>query len=218
MKKTIFLFVIFAALLLSLAFKKSTVNTFPLFGYLIVLDPGHGGLDPGAVFNDDYEKDYNLEFAKTLKSELERKGASVIMTREADYDLSSRENHRKKSDFDNRILLIDDLRADLYISLHMNYLKETKYYGAQVFYSERSTNNKLLGNKIQDELNKFLSLNKKVKKISDDKYMYNKINTTGILIEFGFISSEKDKENLKKDSYKKELADTIIKGLLNFTM
>ena len=128
---------------------------FPLFGSLIVIDPGHGGLDPGAVYNEELEKDYNLAFANTLKSKLEHLGASVLMTRRADYDLSISNTHRKKNDFDNRILLIDETCANMYISLHMNYLKETKYYGAQVFYSDVNKNNKQLAETIQSELNNF---------------------------------------------------------------
>ncbi len=212
MKKIVFLFII-ALSIISLAFKKNTINNFPLFGKLIIIDPGHGGLDPGAVLKKELEKDYNLDFSFYLKHELETNGASVIMTREGDYDLSASSNHRKKSDFDNRILLIDETCANMYISLHMNYLKETKYYGAQVFYSDVNKNNKQLAETMQSELNNFFELNKKVKKIPSNKYMYNKINTKGVLIEFGFLSSPKDRKNLLNEEYKKDLAQSIIKGL-----
>lgn len=218
MKKLVFLFALLTLLIFSLAFKKSTINTFPLFGYLIVIDPGHGGLDPGAVYDGELEKNYNLDFAKTLKSKLEHLGASVLMTRSADYDLSISNTHRKKSDFDNRILLIDETSANMYISLHMNYLKETKYYGAQVFYSDVNKNNKTLAETIQSELNIFFKLNKKVKRIPSDKYMYNKINTKGVLIEFGFISSPKDRKNLLNEEYKNDLAKSIAKSIVTYLM
>ncbi len=67
MKKYVFLFMLTFILLVSLAAKFQPTNSFPLFGKFIVLDPGHGGLDPGALYKDEYEKDYNLEFASTLK-------------------------------------------------------------------------------------------------------------------------------------------------------
>ena len=218
MKKITFLFIIIFILLFSLAFKKNTINSFPLFGKTFVIDPGHGGIDPGAVYGDKVEKDYNLDFSNVLKHELESLGASVIMTRNADYDLSASEKHRKKSDFDNRILLIDAIKPDLYISLHMNYLKETKYYGAQVFYSDINSSNKVIANDIQEKLNKFLSLNKKIKKIPNEKYMYNKIKSKGVLIEFAFISNTKDRENLNKEEYKTNLANVIISGIEDYLM
>ena len=216
MKKNIILILILILSICVLAFKSSTVNTFPLFGKLIVIDPGHGGADPGAVFNNEYEKDYNLDFSKVLMHELENTGAIVILTREEDYDLSSKEVKRKRSDFDNRIALIDDLESDIYISLHMNYLKETNYYGAQVFYSKVNQKNELIAEIIQEELNNFLTLNKDAKKIPNDKYMYNKIKTKGVLIEFGFISSSKDRNNIKNEDYKIELAQSIVNGIIKY--
>jgi len=112
---------------LSLAFTREVKNSFALFGKLIILDPGHGGLDPGSVYKDEYEKTYNLELSISLKKELEQRGATVILTRSGDYDLSSpRANRRKKSDFDNRIKMINENKPDIYISLHMNYLQDTQ--------------------------------------------------------------------------------------------
>ena len=217
MKRVLFLLLILFALVLSLAFKKSTVNAFPLFGKFIILDPGHGGLDPGTTYENDCEKDYNLLFAKTLKSELEKAGATILLTRNGDYDLAAPEAaHRKKSDFDNRIKLIDDDKTDLYISLHMNYLNEPKYYGAQAFYSEKSEKNKVLAELIQAELNEYFNFNKKAKQIDNSKYMYKNINTPGVLIEYGFISNEKDRNNLKKEAYRKELSKVILKAIVNY--
>lgn len=136
------------------------------------------------------------------------------MTRNADYDLSASDNHRKKSDFDNRILLMNDINADMFISLHMNYLKETRYYGGQTFYSEINNKNKNIATLIQGELNKFFGINRKAKKISSDKYMYNKINIKGVLIEFGFISNPKDRANLLKEEYKSDLAESIANSIV----
>ena len=60
----------------------------PLSGKVIVLDAGHGGLDPGTTSNNIYEKDINLAITKYLEMELSASGASVILTRDGDYDLS----------------------------------------------------------------------------------------------------------------------------------
>jgi len=204
-------------LLLSLAFTFKTENNFPLFGKLIVLDPGHGGVDPGAVYKDLYEKNYNLTFALTLKNVLERNGASVLMTRYGDYDLSSPNvSSRKRSDFNNRIKLIDEWSPDMYISLHMNYLNQTEYYGAQVFYANSHERNKYISELFQKELNYYFSFSKETKKIGEDKYMFKRIKTKGILIEYGFISSPKDRQNLMEEDYRIELSQVVVNALIKY--
>ena len=59
MKKYALFILLLFIMLMSLAFTFPTKNTFPLFGKLIILDPGHGNEDPGSLFKDKYEKDYN---------------------------------------------------------------------------------------------------------------------------------------------------------------
>ena len=92
------------------------------------------------------------------------------MTRDGDYDLSTPNAlYRKKSDFDNRIDLINNSGADLYISIHLNYLNDTKYYGPQVFYLNK---NIYLANIMQNTLNEsgFLSNANERNKLITDKY------------------------------------------------
>lgn len=215
--KKVYIFLFLALILTTLAFKITTENTFPLFGKLVILDPGHGGLDPGSTYKDEYEKDYNLDFANYLKDELISLGATVILTRAGDYDLSSPDaSRRKKSDFDNRIKLINEDAPDIYISLHMNYLNDSSYYGSQVFYSNVNEKNEILANILQTNLNTFFNYDKDYRKISSDKYMFGKLDPTGVLIEYGFISSYKDRTNLKSETYKKDLARVIGKGIVEY--
>lgn len=217
MKKVIFLFCLILLMFFSLAFKSSTINTFPLFGKMIILDIGHGGEDPGSVYKDEFEKDYNLTFGKSLKKELESLGATVIMTREGDYDLSSpNAQKRKRSDFNNRIKLIDKNSPDIYLSLHMNYLNDSKYYGTQVFYSEVNNQNKSIAESIQNEVNRYFNYDKSTKEIGNDKYMYKNINASGVLIEYGFISNSRDRNNLKSEDYRSGLSKVIAKGIINY--
>ena len=122
--------------------------------YLFVLDAGHGGKDPGTISGSIYEKDINLQIVFYLKEELERLGARVILTRDGDYDLATPNAHRrKKSDFDHRISLINNSKADYYLSIHLNYLDDSSYYGPQVFYSTVNDKNKDIALKLQKELN-----------------------------------------------------------------
>ncbi len=217
MKKYVFLITLIFISTITLAFTFPTENTFPLFGKFIILDPGHGAEDPGSVYKDIYEKDYNLNFTQSLKSVLEKYGATVLLTREGDYDLSSpNATKRKRSDFDNRIKFIDENKPDLYLSLHMNSLNNTKYYGAQVFYSDVNSQNEILAQTLTKELNSFFKFDKSYKKIGNDKYMFNKINTPGVLIEYGFLSSGVDREKLNSEDYRNELSEVITKGIIEY--
>ena len=186
----------------------------PLTGKTIVIDPGHGAEDPGTSYKNIYEKDINLKISLYLEEYLGSLGAEVILTRDDDYDLSSpNANYRKKSDFDNRIKLINNSNADIYVSIHLNYLNDFSYYGPQVFYIK---DNKELANIMQKALNKNLNGLRNIKKIPTNTYMYNKLNINGVLIECGFLSNTNERNKLKKSEYQKEIAKAISEGLLEY--
>lgn len=217
MKKRYLALAIIPILLVSLSFKFEPVNNFPLFGKLIILDPGHGCEDPGSIYKDEYEKDYNLAFARSLEKVLTLKGASVLLTRTGDYDLSSPSaKRRKRSDFNNRIKLINEDKPDLYLSLHMNYLNDSRYYGSQVFYSDVLPQNRHIAEVLQNHLNAFFDYDKDFKEIDRDLYMFSKIEVPGVLVEYCFMSSSKDRTNLKKESYRNSLATVIAEGIIEY--
>ena len=185
----------------------------PLSGKLIVIDVGHGGKDAGTSYQNVLEKDLNLAIAFKLKDELIKSGSDVIMTREGDYDLASPDaSRRKKSDFDNRIKLINDSQADLYISVHINYLDDSSYSGAQVFYE--GDNNKTLATYLQEQLN-MISYPRSIKPMPNI-YMYQYLKIPGVLVECGFISNTFERKKLQDESYQQLLATTITKGVINY--
>lgn len=185
-----------------------------LLNKVIVLDAGHGGKDGGTSVGGIYEKDINLSIVLLLRDELIRMGADVILTRDGDYDLSTpNTNHRKKSDFDNRINLINNSDADLYLSIHINYLAEKKYYGAQAFYTD---GNELLANIIQQSFNSYLNSPMEEKKIGSTIYMYEKLKVPGVLIECGFLSNDRERRLLNTEEYQKKLVNAIVKSLINY--
>ena len=186
----------------------------PLTGKIIIIDPVHGAEDVGSSYKDVYEKDINLKISLYLESELTKLGGTVILTRNGDYDLSTpNANHRKKSDFDNRIKLINESNANVYLSIHLNYLNDFRYYGPQVFYNN---DNEDLAEIIQDNLNKLTNTKRKVKKIPSDTYMYKQLKKKGVLIECGFLSNFKERELLKQKDYQKKIALLISEGLLQY--
>lgn len=186
----------------------------PLQGKVIVVDAGHGGKDPGTSYQNIYEKDINLKIALYLEKYLSENGATTILTRNSDADLSYGEtNHRKKTDFDNRIKIINNKYTDMYLSIHLNYLTNTNYYGAQVFYNK---DNYELATSIQEYLNNNLKSNREVKEIPSTTYMYEKLEKSGVLIECGFLSNFEERMKLITDEYQKEIAKTIADSLVKY--
>lgn len=191
-------------------------STFPLLGKTIILDAGHGGKDGGAEVGNVKEKDVNLRVVMVLKDALEEKGANVILTRTGDDDLSEDGvSRRKKNDFDKRIEIINNTNPDMYLSIHQNIFESSKYRGAQVFYVSNNSYNKHLAEVIQSELNSFTKTNRKIKEMRG-KYMYDRLNPIGVLIECGFLSNYFDRTNLLNEGYVKKLSLKITQGVINY--
>ena len=186
----------------------------PLQGKVVAIDSGHGGLDPGSLYNDIYEKDITLSIGKYLENYLSEMGATVIMTRTSDNDLSNgARNHRKKADFDERIKIINQNIVDMYVSIHLNYLTDTRYYGAQVFYNK---DNEKLAESVQEYLNKNTNSNREVKKIPTSTYMYDKLKTKGILVECGFLSNSMERSKLVTKEYQMEFARVLSDAISHY--
>ena len=196
---------------------KITEKEFPLFGKLIYIDPGHGGRDPGAIYKNIYESPINLEISKVLKEKLENLGAIVYLTRTGEYDISSPNAWNKKnSDLQNRVDLIEESKANLYLSIHLNADTTNRWKGAQVFYDDVNKNNKKLAETIQQSFKKNLNSNRKIKEIST-YYMYRRIKKVpGALLEVGFLSNPNERYLLQKNSYQQKISDAICEGVINF--
>lgn len=207
---------IFLVLLMLFSFSKVEA-LLPLSGKIIVIDPGHGGKDPGTVSGNIYESHINLKISKYLEYYLSKNGATVILTRNGNYDLSSPNIYnRKRSDFDNRIKLINNSNADLYLSIHLNYLSDSSYYGPQVFYNDKNEDNKIIADTIQKHLNEQVKTNREIKKIPSRTYMYSKLKPEGVLIECGFLSNYNEKIKLKTDKYQEKIAQYITEAIIKY--
>ncbi len=192
------------------------VNDFPLLGKTIYLDAGHGGKDPGAIYDNVYEKDINLDIVKKLQFELEKMGAVVLLTRDDDYDLASIDaKKRKQSDLLKRANLINESKCDMYISIHLNAYSSTKWSGLQIFYDDINPNNKILAEIMNETLKSNLKTVREIKR-ENGYFMYHKINVPGILIESGFITNSNDRYKLKDSNYQTILARNIVLGVVNY--
>lgn len=213
-KICVFLFLMLG--ILGFNFVRAEENNLPLLGHIIYIDPGHGGLDPGAIYMNIKEAPINLEISEKLEEALTKKGAIVYMTRYSDYDLSlpNASNH-KRSDLNQRIKLINESNCSLFLSIHLNADISESWYGAQVFYDDINSENAILAEFLQNEFSKSLKSKRKIKEISD-LYLYRKVERPGVLVEVGFLSNANERYLLRQDSYQQKLVDTIVTGVINY--
>lgn len=192
-------------------------NSMPLLGKVIYIDPGHGGRDPGVIYGSVYEKDINLSISKILEEELSLMGATVFLTREEDIDHSSIYDARKKrGDLYRRIKMIDEneLKTDIYLSIHINWYDDGYWKGAEVLYNENNSKNKLLAESIMFSLKSDTSTTRSIR--TTDLYMYKYIKTTGVLIECGFLSNYQERKLLQTEEYQRIIAKSITDGVISY--
>ena len=217
MKKYLIIFSSFC-ILTSILYINPTFASGALSNKTYVIDVGHGGVDPGTVVGNIYEKDINLKISLKLKDKLKEFGAKVILTRDGDYDLGTpNASRRKESDFDHRIKIIRSSSADYYLSIHLNYLNDKTYYGPQVFYNEENLLNKEIAIKIQDYLNQNLQSKREIKKIPSSTYMYSRLKIPGVLIECGFLSNNNERQKLSSDEYLDKFSQILTDSLVKLS-
>ena len=201
------------------------VSTLPVLNFTapgskahIVLDPGHGGFDPGKVGTaDTLEKDINLAISLKLKEILVKSGYTVTMTRQKDEALCEQNASRKKvSDLNTRLDLIQREEPELTVSIHQNsYSAGTK--GAQVFYYSRSEDGHRLARVLQETLKEEIGDgNHRVEKANDSYYMLKKSQGPFVIVECGFLSNTEEEKLLNSEDYQKKMAKALAEGIEKF--
>ncbi|WP_067730353.1 N-acetylmuramoyl-L-alanine amidase CwlD [Oceanobacillus damuensis] len=201
----------------------NTNNTWslPLSGKTIVIDPGHGGPDGGAVGADEtLEKDIALEVAKMLQHYLQQNGALVYLTREEDSDLAAEDtkglSRRKAEDLRNRLDFIHEKNPDLFLTLHLNALPSSKWRGAQTFYYSEFEESKHLAKMIQEEIVRNMENTNRSALHINGVYLLKHAKVPGSLVEIGFLSNEEERELLKQEAYQRRMAASIYEGILRY--
>lgn len=181
---------------------------------VIVLDPGHGGLDNGASIAGVDEDELNLKISFALKEELESRGATVYMTRTDDQDMTRRDyNYSKQDDMYLRALKIDEYQPDLFLSIHLN-SSNSSAWGSQVFYYKKSEDGKRLADSIHNQMKTLTGTRKNIS--SSSFYILRATQSLGVLIECGFLSNANERGQLKSRSYHKKLATVISDGIQDY--
>ena len=137
--------------------------------------------------NGTTEAESNLKIALKVQNLLEQSGCTVILTRSdenAIYDIDSKTLRQKKiSDIHNRVKIGNESSADAFVSIHLNKIPQSQYYGWQTFFKEGSTEGKKLAVSIQNSLNNAIEKeNNRVSKSIDNVYIIKNVEI--------FISSD----------------------------
>ncbi|WP_112179338.1 N-acetylmuramoyl-L-alanine amidase CwlD [Paraliobacillus zengyii] len=193
----------------------------PMAGQVIVLDPGHGGVDGGAVGADEtLEKDITLTVTKKLRDYLQQSGALVYITRETDRDLAADDTNgiarRKVEDIKNRVAFIEEKDPDFFVSIHLNAIPSTEWSGAQSFYYPTNEKSKSLAKNIQSEIKRNLENTNREALALNGMYLLKHTEQPGALVEIGFLSNTHERELLKTQAYQTKMAASIYEGILNY--
>lgn len=197
-----------------------------LGGVKVLIDPGHGGLDGGASSGDIVERDITLNISHEVAKRLEKKGATVIMTRKKAGD--ALDEHAPGEDFPTvRARKLADLKLreemaikedpDVFVSVHVNAIPQEKWRGAQVFYHESGhPNSEFLAKSIQESFRVTLKNTEREAQGVTGVYLLKKAPMPAVLVETGFISNNEERALLTDPKYQKKVADSIVEGISSY--
>lgn len=188
----------------------------------IIIDAGHGFPDGGAVgMNGSIESTLNLKIALLTQKSLEKKGYTVVMTRDSEDCLSDEGKTlavRKRSDMYKRLDIINSSAADMFVSIHMNKYTDSRYRGAQVLYSGNFQQSQLLAESIQNAL---CTLKENISKRAvlrapESIFLLKNAAMPAVIVECGFLSNFEEERLLNTGKYQKAVSGAIVKGIENY--
>ena len=183
-----------------------------LRGKVIVVDPGHGGHNPGAVDNGIHEADINLAVSLLLRDKLQNEGAQVIMTRQSDKAVAG-SNSTLGQELNARVDIAEKNHADLFISIHANSNPNKTIAGAMTFYPQDRSSQLALD--VQQSL---VEQTGAVDKGVSPATFYVLRNTTmpSILVETGFVTNQQESSKLRDYSYQNRIAQGVFNGVVRY--
>ena len=219
LSKKAFVLAFTTLILLALLSASTSLTDSALSGKVIIIDAGHGGIDPGANRPGILEKNVNLAVAILVKNNLEQHNAKVILSRSGDIDLSDDCDNetirgRWRRDLSARVELVDEHQADLFISIHANVSTSAKRQGAEVFFSAKSEASKVLAEYLQTTLNALKNTNTQA--AVADYFVLRRNKIPAALIELGYMTNPQEKKLLIDPRYQYQLSDAIAKGILDY--
>lgn len=167
------------------------------------------------------ENAINLKITLKVQSLLEQSGAIVILTRSDEngiYDLDKQTLREKKvSDIKNRVKIGNESQADIFVSIHLNKIPQTQYYGWQTFYKKSDENSIKLAKSIQQNLNESIQKQNKRESLAiSGKYIIEHVEIPTTIVECGFLSNPEEEAQLQNEEYQDRLAWGIYNGIIDY--
>ncbi len=216
-------FVLFFSFVLLLYLSDSLVSAVRVSGNtapVIIIDAGHGGEDGGTQSADGIlEKDINLAISLKINDILLTKGYETSLVRDGDYliydESATKLREKKVSDIHNRMKIMESYKNCIFLSVHQNYFTESKYSGAQVFYSKNNTESKKIAAEIQKSIVSDIQPEntRMIKESTSDIYLLYHAQAPAVMVECGFMSNVTEAEKLSDDNYQQMMAESIVNGL-----
>jgi N-acetylmuramoyl-L-alanine amidase len=190
----------------------SIIDSGILRGKVIVVDPGHGGSNPGAVENNTRETDNNLAVSLKLRDKLTKAGAKVVMTRESDRTVAP-EGSSLGEELSARVNIAEANNADIFVSIHSNSNPDPSLYGTMTFYPSGKASKLAL-----EVQNSIIAQTGAADKGTSPATFYVLRNTSmpSILVEMGFVSNAAEAKRLQEDSYRNKVAQGVFNGLVKY--
>ena len=191
-----------------------------LAGFIVAVDPGHGGYDGGARARESglWEKGITLRTSLAVEKALLARGATVVLTRREDTCLCAGNTAtlaRKRRDLQKRVDIALEAKADVFLSIHMNEYRNRKERGPQVFYQRGGDAGRLLAGVLQEALVRGLDPPKKRTAMAGNYYVLRS-KLPSALVECGFLSNPIEEKLLLEDSYQQKIGEAIADGLVAY--
>ena len=187
------------------SYSRSIVKNVDRDYYKVFIDPGHGGVDNGAVQNGVLEDEINLQISKKIEAKLKAKGVEVKMSRNDDTYLSLTERTR----------MANNLGSDIFVSIHQNSATSSSAKGIETYYYSPRQDSKELATDIQADL--IQSTNATNRGVKTANYAVIKTaQMSSSLVECGFISNPTEAQNLSSSSYQDKVAEGIVNGIMDY--
>lgn len=186
------------------------------YNYVIVIDPGHGGYDKGTSFGTLYEKDITLKISKDIKNLMEFNGYKIVLTRDGDTCCGNSNN--SKEDLKNRVQISKNSKADIFVSIHINSFKDSKYKGITTYYYEKdgqTDKREKLARDIQNSIIKSGTWHDRGIAIGNFNVLRN-TDMLSVLVECGFLTNSEDRKKLQDDDALNNIALDISNGIKNY--
>lgn len=186
----------------------------------VIIDAGHGGIDGGAIScSGATESTINLQIALRLDDLMHLIGIHTVMIRTTDESMHTQGQTiaaKKISDLKQRVNIVNNTANAILVSIHQNHFTDSRYSGAQIFYSGTEESD-VLAQSLQSLFVHTLNPgSKRSAKKATGIYLMRNIQCTAVLVECGFLSNPAEEVKLRSEDYQKKICCVLAAGVSSY--